>query len=268
MDTKQDDYPYEPINHPDISLIIGFEPNKRECNKLNYDSGNHCCYLPEYIGDGNPRTFRICNQNMTSSFYEPNIELLEKFQNLAALTQVIKREEVETKRLDDMQEELSGADYLKIDVQGAELDVFKGASKLLEEEILVVHTEVCFVPLYRFQPLFAEIDIALRLFGFLFHRFGNPNLCGRAFKPLFIQGKPNAPISQALWADAIYVKDFTKFEDLSVDKLLKLAIILNDVYGSIDLANLALEHYDKKSGSQLATIYRQTLVSGNGKNEV
>lgn len=52
----------------------------------------------------------------------------------------------------------------------AELDVIKRASRLLEKT-LVVHTEVEFIPMYRNQPLFGEIDIALRSHNFLIHKF-------------------------------------------------------------------------------------------------
>lgn len=259
MAVEGDNCSYKNIIDPAISTIIGFEPNETECGKLNYSSGNNCIYLPYFIGDGKTGVFRTCNHNMTSSFFEPNVELLGKFQGLAELHQVTSYDEEQTKRLDDL-EEIRGADYLKIDVQGSEVDVFNGALKLLQDDFVIVHTEVCFVPLYTDQPLFAEIDQSLRRRGFLFHRFSSPNLCGRTLKPLRVKGKENRPISQAMWADAIYVKDFNKFAELSPDKLMKMAIILHDVYSSWDMANLVLEHYDLKSGTKLSEYYKATLI--------
>ncbi len=258
MAVEGDACSYKNILDPEISTIVGFEPNEKECGQLNYDSGNNCIYLPYFIGNGEEGVFRTCNYNMTSSFFEPNIELLDKFQNLAELHQVTDRAEESTMRLDDL-EEIRGADYLKIDVQGSEIDVFDGAHELLRNDFVIVHTEVCFVPLYIDQPLFAEVDQSLRRHGFLFHRFSRVNLCGRALKPLFIKGKENEPISQALWADAVYVKDFNKFNELSSDKLLKMAIILHDVYRSWDMAHLALTYYDQQAGSKLAEYYKATL---------
>ena len=194
---------------------------------------------------------------MTSSFYEPDMNLLGKFQCLVELTNVESRTDEQTKRLDFF-EELVDADYLKVDAQGSEVDIFNGAEKLLTNSILVVHTEVCFVPLYKNQPLFAEIDQALRKKGFLFHRF--TGISGRPFKPMYIKGKPQSPISQMMWTDAIYVKNFMEFDLLSDSKLLKLAIILHDVYQSYDMANLALEVYDKKNDSELATYYKNSFA--------
>ena len=257
MAVEGDACSYKNLLDPEISTIIGFEPNEKECGQLNYDSGNNCIYLPYFIGNGAEQVFRTCKYSMTSSFYEPNAELLEKFQNLAELHQVISRTSEQTTRLDDL-EEIRGADYLKIDVQGSEVDVFSGARELLCD-IVIVHTEVCFVPLYIDQPLFGDVDQALRSNGFLFHKFSSPNLCGRAFKPLFIKDKENTPISQVLWADAIYVKDFNQFDEISTDKLLKMAIILHDVYNSWDMAHLALTYYDQQAGSKLAEYYKATL---------
>ncbi len=248
----------------DTSKVFGFEPDKEECSKLNHDSDNNRTYFPYFIGDGTTGTFRRCNENMTSSFFEPNTELLEKFQSLAEFTAVENRTEEKTVPLDSF-EELTVADYLKVDAQGSEVNIFNGAKKLLSNGMLVVHTEVCFVPLYIDQPLFAEIDQKLRSLGFLFHKFPYKGICGRAFKPMSIANKPFSPISQLMWTDAVYVKDFTKLDQLSDDKLLKLAVILHDMYSSYDMANLALEAYDKKTGSELAKVYRNTLTKENKK---
>ena len=43
---------------------------------------------------------------------------------------------VETRRLDDI-EEIGDIDYIKIDVQGAEVDVFRGAPKTLAKTTLI-----------------------------------------------------------------------------------------------------------------------------------
>jgi methyltransferase FkbM-like protein len=101
---------------------------------------------------------------MTSSLYAPNTPLLAAFDRLEELVRVVREIPIETHRLDDVPE-AAGADYLKIDVQGAELDVLRGAPRLLAEA-LVVHAEVEFVPLYREQPLFADVDRTLRGAGY------------------------------------------------------------------------------------------------------
>ena len=248
---------YRALLRPNVSKLIGFEPNKEECEKLNQLNSGDCLFLPYFIGDGSERNFNVCKYNMTSSLYEPNMSLLDNFQNMSELHQVVESTTVSTQRLDDI-EEVRGADYLKIDVQGAEVDVFNGAKNLLAE-IMIIHTEVEFVPLYINQPLFAEVDQVLRQNGFLFHKFHRHGMAGRAFKPLIINNDINRPLSQILWADAVYVKDFMNYERMPADKLLKLAIILHDVYGSYDLVHYVLKHYDKQTESKWAEQYLPLL---------
>ena len=248
---------YHALLKPGVSKVIGFEPDKEECKKLNQSCNDDCLFLPYFIGDGSERNFNLCNKNMTSSFYEPDIDLLEKFQAMSELHQVVGRSTVSTKRLDNISE-VQEADYLKIDIQGCEVDVFNGAEKLLSE-IMIIQTEVEFIPLYINQPLFAEVDQVLRKKGFLFHRFYQHGMAGRCFKPLVVNNNINVPLSQVLWADAIYVKNFMNYDHIPAGKLLKLAIILHDVHSSYDLAHYVLQHYDKQTKSNWAQQYLSLL---------
>jgi FkbM family methyltransferase len=240
--------------------VIGFEPVGAEYEKLKAMSDPSRIYLPYFIGDGATHTFHECNFAMTSSLLEPDSALLDKFQNLGNLVQVVKTYPVETKRLDDIPE-VAGADYLKVDVQGGEMLVFGGAVELLKS-VLVIHTEVEFVPLYKRQPLFADIDTFLRGHGFLLHKLSST---GRTFKPLIWNNDLNSMLSQMLWGDAIYVRDFMRFDRLSPDALIKLAAILHENHGSLDLAAVALAAYDQKTGSQLHARYVQALLGAPGK---
>ncbi|MHC4075681.1 MAG: FkbM family methyltransferase [Planctomycetota bacterium] len=248
---------YYALLKPGVSKVIGFEPDEKECQKLNQSHNDDCSFLPYIIGDGSERTFNLCNYNMTSSLYEPNTNLLEKFQNLSELVQVVEYTTVSTKRLDDI-DEVQNADYLKIDVQGAEVDVFNGAENLLAD-IMIVHTEVEFVPLYINQPLFAEVDQTLRKHGFLFHKFFRGVITGRTFKPLIVNSNTNQGLSQALWSDAIFVKNFLHYDQMPPEKLLKLAVILHDVYGSYDLVHYILSEFDKQTSAKCAEQYLQLL---------
>ncbi len=248
---------YYALLKPGVGKVVGFEPDEKECQKLNQSHNDGCSFLPYVIGDGSERTFNLCNYNMTSSLYEPNTSLLEKFQNLSELVQVVERTTVSTKRLDDI-DEVQNADYLKIDVQGAEVDVFNGAKNLLAD-IMIVHTEVEFVPLYINQPLFAEVDQILRKHGFLFHKFCRGGMVGRNFKPLIVNNNINQSLSQVLWSDVIYVKNFLHYDQMPPGKLMKLAVILHDVYGSYDLVHYILQQYDKHTSSKCAEQYLRLL---------
>jgi FkbM family methyltransferase len=246
--------PYSPLTMATPCDVYGFEPVAVEFEKLKASAkpGHH--YLPYFVGDGSARTFYECNFTMTSSLFEPNTALLAKFQNLEELTRVQKAYPVQTTRLDDIPE-LKGTDFLKADVQGAELLVFQGAPKLLDDA-LVVHTEVEFVQLYKDQPLFADVDAHLRSKGFVLHLLGK---AGRTFKPLIFRNDVNAGLSQILWGDAVYVRDFMSFDELSGPALLKIATILHETYRSVDLVAVALEAYDRQHGTELQSAYMKKL---------
>jgi FkbM family methyltransferase len=236
--------------------VIGFEPVTGELERLRDTKTENERYLPYFVGDGSTRTFHECNYPMTSSLFEPNTPLVAKFQNLEQFMRVVKTYSVQTTRLDDLPE-VRGTDFLKVDVQGAELMVFRGGVKTLGD-VLVIQTEVEFVPLYKDQPLFADIDAFLRERGFQFHKIG---LAGRPFKPLMVDNNPNALMSQVLWGDAIYVRDFMTFDRLGPTALLKLACIVHEVYRSYDLAAVALEAYDRQEGTQVRQAYLERLTA-------
>ena len=61
-------------------------------------------------------------------------------------------------------------DFLKVDIQGAELDVFKGSRETLKE-ILMIVSEVEFIEQYIDQPLFGDVSSFLKDFDFMFHNF-------------------------------------------------------------------------------------------------
>ncbi len=236
--------------------LVGFEPMEGECDKLNRKAMPRSIYLPYVIGDGSEQTFHQCNDPSTSSLLEPNTPLLARFGSLAHLVRVVATRPVATRRLDDIPE-ARGADFLKVDVQGGELMVFRGAAATLREAV-VIHTELEFLPLYKNQPLFADVDAHLRSQGFVLHKFANVG--GWIFDYAGTTGNDHPPVSQLLWCDGVYVRDFMAFDRLSPGQLLKIAVILHENYGSYDLAASALEAYDRMSGTRLKARYHECLA--------
>ena len=82
-------------------------------------------------------------------------------------TQEVATQTVEVRTLDDFADELraGGPSLLKIDVQGAELDVLRGGQEVLQT-FQWVYLEMSFVELYDGQPLADEIVDELRTRGF------------------------------------------------------------------------------------------------------
>lgn len=253
--------PYQSLVDAGHGRIFGIEPNRDACEQLNRQYGSPHRFFPFFAGDGQPATFHETNWVLTGSLYEPNSRLLEKFQNLAEVVTPVAVHPVQTKRLDDIAE-IGEIDFIKIDVQGGELAVFNGASRALSGALLI-QTEVAFVEIYKGQPMFADVDIFLRKAGFQFH--GMNGFTGRAFKPLIANGDVNSAFRQALWSDALYVRDWMRLEDLSISKLRNYAILAHDVLRSYDLAHFVLSALDERTGGKHAPRYLQRLTGGTSR---
>jgi len=249
--------PYQSLVDVGRGRIFGFEPDKQACEQLNRKYGSPHRFFPFFVGNGRPATFHETNWAPTGSLYEPNTPLLQKFQNLAELTTPVATHAVKTTRLDDIAE-IDDVDFIKIDVQGSELAIFENASRALSSTMLI-QTEVLFVELYRGQPMFADVDIFLRANGFQFHTLNG--FAGRVFKPLVLNGDVNSALRQALWSDALYVRDWMRLQELSETKLRNYAILAHDVVRSYDLAHLVLSALDNKTGRGFAADYLKRLGS-------
>lgn len=185
----------------------------------------------------------------------PNLKLIDQFVGLSEYFQPVESFEVQTHRLDDVID-IEEIDFLKMDVQGGELMVLDGAPKLAKSA-LAIHTEVEFVPLYVDQPLFADVDTRLRSLGFFFHTF--KDVAGRAYRPIKTAGRNSTGFNQLLWADAIYVSDPSALEQHTDERLLKLVVILHDLYKSIDLALRVLNVLQDRGVTEPLNAYGQKL---------
>lgn len=234
--------------------VIGFEPLQEECAYFNaqaHDLGGRVRCLPVALGDGNEHTLHITNFPMTSSLFPPARDTVDLFPHLGELMEVERMEKLRTCRLDDL-EEVRPVDFLKLDVQGAELMVLRHATATLAD-VAVVQCEVEFLELYEGQPLMGEVDAFLRSQGFTFLRFSS--LQGRPFKPLQLEGNSTSPLSQMLWGDAVYVRDFRKRSHWTLRQLRAAAFLLHELYKAFDLVTLLLGELDLREQSDLRSTY-------------
>ena len=249
------DPPYKPLHDAGLAHVVGFEPARDQYQALIDLDLPNTTFLPDAVGDGSDGTLNICAVPGMTSMFEPYRAVLEQFQGFGEWSRVVSREAMRTVRLDDV-DATAGMDYLKVDVQGGELAVFKGGRERLESGVMV-HTEVQFVPFYEDQPLFAELDQELRGAGYWLHRF--LPIKSRVLKPMVVNQDPYAGMSQHLWGDAVFVKRFVDFPKLEPAALLKIALLAHDLYASYDLALLALKTLDEMEGSNRHDTYLTQL---------
>lgn len=235
--------------------LVAFEPDARQAEVLRRTYGARASVLEHVVGDGKPGVFHETAAPFAASLLEPDNTLAAAFNNLAPLSRVLARRPVATHRLDDLAE-TTGADFLKLDAQGAEAAILAGAPRTLER-LLLVETEVLFLPLYRGQALFADLDIALRAAGFVFHTFRGAGR--RAFAPLVVDNDPSKGLNQVLWADAVYVRDWMALDALGDDLLARYAVLAHGLYGSFDLACRIADVLDGRDGGDRARRYRALL---------
>jgi len=193
------------------------------------------------------RTVHLTNLPVCTSLYHPNESLLRHF-NFLDVSYLRSKETVETVALDDLLDEglFSSIDFVKIDIQGAELDAFVGGRRTLGAALALL-TEVEFVPMYEDQPLFGDVDRELRDQGFMFHKF--IGMEGRTLRPVVFPGGPGDS-SWHLWSDAMFVRDLSRWGDLDARSLAKLALLAL-VYGSPDVTYRCLKLCDERLGTDL-----------------
>lgn len=237
---------YKLLEYFPSSKIIGFEIEKDVCEKMNANAEKGVKYYPYALGKANEkRNLYITQHPMCSSLYKPNESLISLYNNFEA-AYLKNQTEVETISLDYFvdQNKIDAIDFIKIDVQGAELDIIKGGKKSLENVLQIV-CEVEFIPHYENQPLFGDVCNYLEKYDLMFNKF--LGLSGRALKPIMLNNDPNLA-SQHIWTDAIFIHHIQKIQNLSDEKLLKLSL-LACVYQSLDLTFYCLSHFDKRNAT-------------------
>lgn len=231
------------------SRLHGFELDPALCAAMNAAAPPSFRYHARAIARAREsRRLYVTEHPLCTSLYPPDARWPDMFQRLDV--QRLKTEvTIETTDLDSFAAEadVGPVDFIKIDIQGAELEAFQGGERVLADTLMIV-TEVEFVPLYVGQPLYADVDAHLRERRFMLHKF--LGIGGRVAKPMVFEQNPTF-VNQQMWSDAVYVKNLFELERLSETQLLKLAV-LAELYNSPDIGLLLVRAFDKRTGSSLA----------------
>jgi FkbM family methyltransferase len=120
---------YDALVAQNLARVTGLEPKQVALDRLTQRAGPYR-YFPLFLGDGGTATCHFTHYTGCSSLFEPDPAIIGLFETMGAWEgwdfHVIKAERVRATRLDDLRDEIR-ADYIKIDVQGAELLVCASA---------------------------------------------------------------------------------------------------------------------------------------------
>jgi FkbM family methyltransferase len=218
--------------------------------------------LSDYTGEA---TLYVTKAPMCTSLYPPNEPLLERFSGLPELMNLDFEIEVETTTLDVFcqTEGVEEIDFLKIDVQGADLKVLQGATQLLSKSVFAIQIEVEFTHLYKDQPLFADVDSFARQQGFTLFDLSMARR-PKAISPIV----SNTHAGQILWGDAFYFRDLLVAEMnqklRTPQNLLKLACIA-DLMDFPDFAQEILVYLTINHGQEPTYNFANDIVESLAK---
>jgi len=252
---------YNPLFQAGYAKLTLVEPNHEEATRLRAMYGSDARILESILGDGSPGLLNVTHYPGCNSMFEPDPSVIDKFASIntspGSNFELKKTETVETVQLDQVFPKIK-CDYIKIDVQGSELNILNHGEKILKD-VFVIESEVEFLPIYKKQPLFGDLQIFMRAQGFVLHKF--IDVASRCFRPMSFSDNVCEGMSQLLWADAIFVKSFTDLKDYSNIHLLKTAYIMHDIYGSFDLAFFLLSEHDKRTQTSYSLTYAKQLAT-------
>ena len=227
------------------ATVLFFEPNTDSARAL----GEHlrgCGYkdprvLPVALaGSDGPRTLHVTNAPTGSSLLRPGSHFFNTFGN-PAYFYPMREETVETRRLDGVLTEarLPRVDALKIDTQGAELEILQGLGNVFTDEALCVELEIGFPGAYIDQPGFGELDRLIAGAGFyLFdlrpvcadrHRNGDG---GYYRREIFRVSDSSSSISKRIGeADAVYFRRTDQVLARKDPNVVRRLMVMMCIYG-------------------------------------
>ncbi|MBA4357077.1 MAG: hypothetical protein C0405_05045 [Desulfovibrio sp.] len=213
---------------PERLAIYGFDPDAGECQRVQDKArllGAHCVMTPVGLWSApGSIPFYTTDPLLSCSCYPFNREYIGRlrYQTPEGATGLLDtltgfaETTVPVDCLDNLAPGLglglgrTEVDFAKLDVQGAELEVLRGAGSLLPG-LLAVKAEVWFAPYHKGIPQFSEVDQLLRgaglsLFGL--SSYGARGV-GRTASPVNVAAIPRCAdhMGQLVAADAYYFRD-------------------------------------------------------------
>jgi FkbM family methyltransferase len=226
---------YKPLLSAGLAHVWGFEPHPEAFARL--DASDHATWLPLAVGGGGPATLHAYPASEMSSLYPLSVQSIGYLGHFRRHLGQDSRMSIETHRIDDIAD-IQRIDLLKVDAQGAEVDVIAGGASKLSEAVMVI-AEMRFYRLYDGEPMLHDLDRTLRDQGFVLHRFlhQKTRMLNHSQKA---RVNAKAMAHQLIDGDAVYIRNLED-RDAWSDAQLRAVALLAATIGSHDLALLVLD---------------------------
>ena len=170
------------------SIIHSFEPQEDSFQKLKKFINDKTILNNFALGEKiEIKKFYINKNDSTSGFYKFTDKMFADHNNYS--------KDIQIKTLDQYVEErnVENIDILKIDVQGYEDNVLKGAIKTLTNKIKILELEIIFIDYYEKKSSFYNLEGIIKPLGFELYTISSPVL--------------DESDDRLKWLDAIYISN-------------------------------------------------------------
>lgn len=214
---------YQPLLAAGLGHLNAFEGDARQIEGIKNTHGDLATVYSDFLFDGTVQTLYLASpmSGMTSLF-KPDPAALAFFNGFEDFGRIEATEQVQTRRLDDV-DGLPLLDFVKMDIQGAELTVLKNGTQKLQN-CLAMQLEVSYICLYENQPSFGEVDVWMRSQGYVPHCFLDVKRWSIA--PTIFDDNFRVSGNQLLESDVLYIRNplrLAELDDLQVSKFAALA---------------------------------------------
>lgn len=228
---------------PGTIKVIGFEPDPKECERLSKKYPERKYYPNALWGEKTTRPFYLCDWVSTSSMYPPAEQSNKQYRpNHWTGRTPSKTMMVDCVPLDSVISSEDAPDFIKIDTQGAELEILHGAEQLLQKGAPLVLTETWCTEVYKGSPLTHDIMSYMDSLGYQVFDINVAAAWQHKTKAL----QDTRCKAKTIGFDLLFVKKMEFFKSESVNQLLKFSALC-ELYGFRDYAVAVLEQAGHKT---------------------
>jgi len=233
--------------------VLCFDPDAQECQRLNSSAGPNVVYVPAALGkEAGMATLHVTALGASSGLYKTNMDYFSRLLN-GDNGAVVREQSVQLTTLDEALSRLGApaVDFIKLDAEGAELDVLLGGARTLYgNSVIGLLSEFRFQKEINGCPTFTDLDSHVQSLGFRLYNMQFEHQSRRALPyPGVVDYR--LPSGQRFFAytthgqimdgDALYFRDLLIPANAAVQRRATATQVLKaasffEIYGLVDCA--------------------------------